>query len=172
MVFRVSIMAILFALPALALAQQQEQGMMDRIMNPNRDRSNPMGSKAFKSQPFSARQFGGAREYGGVKSATTKEFRTRSFFGIRNPWFGKKVYETRAAQELSRYVLSDKGFASRAVEPKEARDASKRAAGVDGAVDARDFLARGKSQGSLNNTYSSGPSLSLDEVRELLNRNR
>jgi hypothetical protein len=68
-------------------------------------------------------------------------------------------------------VLSDKAFASRAIESKSARDASKRASGVDGAVDARDFLARGKSQSSLNNTYQSGPTLSLDEVRELLNRN-
>lgn len=170
MVFRSLIVAILFAAPAFA--QQQEQGMMDRIMNPNRDKANPMGEKAFQSAPFAAQEFRGGREYTGVKSATTKEFGTRSFFGIRNPWFGKKVYETRAAAELTRYVLSDKEYASRAVESKAARDASKRAAGVDGAVDARDFLARGKSQGSLNNTYSSGPALSLDEVRELLNRDR
>lgn len=146
--------------------------MMDRIMNPNRDKTNPMGEKAFKAAPFAASEFRGSREYGDVKSASTKTYGTRTFFGIRNPWFGKKVYETRAAQELTRYVLSDKAFASRAVEAKAARDAGKRAGGVDGAVDTRDFLARGKSQGSLNNTYSSGPALSLDEVRELLNRNR
>lgn len=146
--------------------------MIDRIMNPKTDKANPMGDKGFKAAPFASSEFRGAREYGGVKSAATKEYGTRKFFGIRNPWFGKRVYETRAAQELTRYVLSDKSFASRAVEPKAARDAGKRAAGVDGAVDTRDFLARGKSQGSLNNTYSSGPALSLDEVRELLNRNR
>lgn len=146
--------------------------MMDRIMNPRVDKENPMGEKAFKAAPFSSREFQGAKGYGGVKSAGTKEFGTRSFFGIRNPWFGRKVYETRAAQELTRYVLSDKAFASRAVESKASRDAKKQAAGVDGAVDTRDFLARGKSQSSLNNTYSSGPALSLDEVRELLNRNR
>ena len=170
MLFRALVVAILFACPAIA--QQQEQGMMDRIMNPNRDRSNPMGEKAFKSAEFSAREFQGGREYSGIKSARTKEFGTRSFFGIRNPWFGKKVYETRAAQELTRYVLSGKSFASKNVEGKSAWDADKRAARTDGAVDTRDFLARGKSQGTLNNTYSSGPSLSLDDVRELLNRNR
>lgn len=170
MVFRALILAILFALPAAA--QQQEQSMMDRIMNPKADKANPMGEKAFKATPFASSEFRGAKAYGGVKEAQTKEFGTRSFLGIRNPWFGKKVYETRAAEELTRYVLSDKAFASRAVESKPARDAFKRAEGVDGAVDARDFLARGKSQGSLNNTYPSGPALSIDEVRELLNRNR
>ena len=170
MVFRALVVAILFALPAVA--QQQEQGMMDRIMNPKADKANPMGEKTFKATPCASSEFHGTKAYGGVKEARTKEFGTRSFLGIRNPWFGKKVFETRAAEELTRYVLSDKAFASRAVESKPARDASKRAAGVDGAVDARDFLARGKSQSSLNNTYQSGPTLSLDEVRELLNRNR
>jgi hypothetical protein len=170
MVFRSFVVAILFAVPALA--QEQEQKMMDRIMNPRVDKENPMGEKTFQAAPFSARQFQGAKEYGNVKSAESKEFRTRVFLGIRNPWIGQKVYQTKAGRELTRYVLSDKAFASRSVESKAARDGSKRAAGVDGAVDTRDFLARGKSQGSLNNTYSSGPALSLDEVRELLNRDR
>lgn len=170
MLFRVLSVAILFAVPAFA--QQQEQSMMDRIMNPRADKENPMGQKAFNATPFAAREFHGAKGYSGVKSAGTKEFGTREFFGIRNPWFGKKVYETEAAKELTRYVLSDKGFASRTVEPKASRDAKKRAAGVDGAVDAREFLARGKAQGSLNNTHSTGPALSINEVRELLNRDR
>jgi len=170
MLFRVLTVAILFAVPALA--QQQEQTMMERIMNPRADKENPMGEKEFNSAPFAASEFRGAKEYSGVKSAGTKAFRTREFFGIRNPWFGKKVYETQAARELTRYVLSDKAFASRAVAPKAARDAKKRAGGVDGAVDTREFLARGKAQGSINNTHSTGPALSIDEVRELLNRNR
>lgn len=170
MVLRALSVAILFA--ASASAQVQEQGMMDRIMNPNRDRTNPMGEKSFHATPFAARGFQGTRSYSGVKSASTKEFRTRSFLGIRNPWFGKKVYETQAARELTRYVLSDKSFASKAVEVKPSRDAAKRAGGLEGAVDTRDFLVRGKSQSTLDNTYPSGPSLSLDQVRELLNRDR
>jgi len=146
--------------------------MMDRIMNPRADKGNPMGEKTFSAAPFSAREFRGTREYANVKSASTKEYRTREFLGIRNPWFGKRIYQTRAAQELTRYVLSDKGFASRTVEAKASRDAAKRAVGVDGAVDAREFLARGKAQGALDTTHSAGPALSIDEVRELLNRNR
>jgi len=169
MVFRALIVAILFAVPAVA--QQQEQGMMDRIMNPNRDRANPMGEKAFSSSPFAASEFRGSREYGGLKSAPTKEYGTRIFFGVRNPWFGRRVFETRAAQELNRYVLSDKAYASRSVETKAAREAQKSAPKVDGAVDTRDFLARGKSQGSLNNNNPAGPALSIGEVRDLLNRN-
>jgi hypothetical protein len=165
------LLAMLFA--PLAAGQVQEQRMMDRIMNPRTDQANPMGDRTFTAAPFAARKFEGARDYRGVKAARTKEFATRKFLGIRNPWFGRKVYETEAARELTRYVLSDKAFASRAVEPKAAPEEGRSAPRVDGAIDTRQFLGRGKSQGSLNNTYAQGGApLSLDEVRELLNRNR
>jgi hypothetical protein len=103
---------------ATAAAQQQEQRMMDRIMNPDRDRSNPMGAKAFSAKPFEGREFQGAVEYTGVKAARTKEFTTREFLGIRNPWFGKRVYATEAARELNRYVLADRDYSSRSFETR------------------------------------------------------
>ena len=159
---------------ATAAAQQQEQRMMDRIMNPDRDRANPMGAKAFSAKPYEGRKFQGPGEYTGVKSARTKEFTTREFLGIRNPWFGKKVYATEAARELNRYVLADRGFGSRSVETRAARDEDKSALLRDttGADNARAFPARGKAQGSIDAAYPAGGALTLDEVRELLNRNR
>jgi len=156
-----------------AVAQQQEQRMMDRIMNPKVDQANPMGDKAFSATAFAAKKFEGGGEFHGVKAAKTKEYTTRKFLGIRNPWFGKKVYETDAARELTRYVLSDKEFASRAVEAKVAPEEGREALQLDGEIDARQFLGRGKSQAVLDQTYTQGGApLSLDEVRELLNRNR
>ena len=157
-----------------AVAQQQEQGMMNRILNPDRDRANPMGEKAFTGKPFEGRAFAGTGEYTGVKSARTKEFTTREFLGIRNPWFWKKVYSTEAARELHRYVLADRDYASRSVETRAAQDEGRKAATVNRTeVDGeRAFLGRGKSQDSINTTYPSGGALSIDEVRELLNRPR
>jgi len=171
MVGRVLILTMLFAAPIAA--QEQEQRMMDRIMNPKVDQANPMGDKAFSATAFSAKKFEAGGEYRGVKAAQTKEYTTRKFLGIRNPWFGTKVYETDAARELTKYVLSDKEFASRAVESKAAPEEGREALQFDGEIDARQFLGRGKSQAVLNQTYSQGGTpLSLDEVRELLNRNR
>ena len=148
--------------------------MMDRIMNPDRDRANPMGEKAFAGKPFEGREFRGTGEYTGVKSARTKEFTTREFLGIRNPWFGKKVYATEAARELNRYVLADRGYASRTVETGAVRDEGRSAyvANRTEADASRAFLGRGKAQGAIDTTYPSGGALSIDEVRELLNRNR
>ena len=95
MVIRALLLAMLFA--ASVHAQQQEQTMMDRITKPNMDQRNSMGEKAFSGAGYSTTQFRGAGTYNGIKNAQTKTFGTRVFLGIRNPWFGKKVYETSAA---------------------------------------------------------------------------
>ena len=172
MLGRLTLLAMIFA--ATAVAQQQEQRMMDRIMNPDRDRANPMGEKAFEAKPFEGRKFSETGEYTGVKSARTKEFTTREFLGIRNPWFGKKVYATDAARELNRYVLADRDYASRSVETSAARDEGRSAVLRDAteADNSRAFALRGKSQGSIDASYPSGGALTIEEVRELLNRNR
>jgi len=172
MVGRFLLLAMFFAGPLLA--QEQEQRMMERLLNPKADQANPMGDKAFSATAFSTRKFEAGEAFRGVKAARTKEYTTRKFLGVRNPWFGKKVYETEAARELTKYVLSDKEFASRAVESKAAPEEGREAIQFDReTIDTRQFLGRGKSQASLNQTYSQGGApLSLDDVRELLNRNR
>lgn len=148
--------------------------MLDRIMNPDRDRANPMGAKEFTSKPFEGRTFEGAGEFTGVKSARTKEFVTREFLGIRNPWFGKKVFATEGAADLHRYVVADREYSSRSVETRTVRDGGK-AAQVDNrteAVASRSYLGRGKAQGSIDTAYPSQGPMTVDEVRDLLNRPR
>lgn len=169
MVNRAILVAILFA--PLAVAQEQDQKMMNRIMNVDRTRANAMGAKQFETSAFAASEFRGG-EYAGVKSARTKEYRTRSFLGIPNPWFGKKVYQTQAARELTRYVLSDKAFSSRSFEAGAAPDANRAAAQSDRAAETRGFFGRGKSQAALDASRPAGAPLSLDQVREVLNRPR
>ena len=173
MLSRLISLAMIFA--ATAAAQQQEQRMMDRIMNPDRDRANPMGVKAFTAKPFEGREFEDSGEYTGVKAARSKEFTTREVLGIRNPWFGKKVYATEAARELNRYVLADRDYSSRSFETRAASDQDRAAPlrETTGGDNTREFLARGKAQGSIDAAYPSrGGALSVDEVRELLNRPR
>lgn len=172
MLSRLTWLAMIFA--ATAAAQQQEQRMMDRIMNPDRDRANPMGVKAFTAKPFEGREFQDGGEYTGVKAARTKGFTTREFLGIRNPWFGKRVYTTEAARDLNRYVLADRDYSSRSFETRAAVDEGRSAPlrEATGDENTREFLARGKAQGSIDAVNPSGGSLTIDEVRELLNRPR
>jgi hypothetical protein len=165
---------MLFSCASAVFAQQQEQKMLDRIMNPDRDRANPMGEKAFTSKPFEGREFRGTGEFTGIKTARTKEFVTREFLGVRNPWFGKKVYATEEAKDLHRYVVADRDYASRAVETRAVND-SEKAARIDSRTEAeagRAFLGRGKAQAAISAQNPSQGPLTVDEVRELLNRPR
>ena len=111
---------MLFA--SVAVAQQQEQRMIDRLLNPDPSKVNSMGSKSFDTRPYEGAKYDGVRDYAGVKSAQTKEFSTREFLGIRNPWLGKKVFATEAARDLNRYVLADKVYETKAVESPAARE--------------------------------------------------
>jgi hypothetical protein len=156
-------------------AQEQDQRMMDRILNPNREKANDMSGKVFEGRDFSGKTFSTGDGYTGVRSAHAKEFHTREFLGIKNPWFGKKVHETGvASQGMHRYLLGDRSYATRDVPVKGAAGMDREAALNDrtSIATSRTYLARGKAQGSIDQQYPSTGPLSIDEVRELLNRNR
>ncbi len=172
MLIRLAVLAMLFA--ASATAQKQEKSMMERFFNPDMDLQSSFAGKSFAGRSFASREFRGADGYAGVKSAETKEFATRKFLGIRNPWFGKKVYETDSARDLRRYALADRGYATKSVEAKSSRDAGRQApaSGKTEADATRSFLGRGKSQDSLSTSNPTGGALSMDEVRDILNRSR
>jgi hypothetical protein len=161
---------------ASAPAQEQDQRMMDRILNPDRERKNEMSGKSFEGREFSGKKFSTGDGYTGVKSVQSKEFNTRTFLGIKNPWFGKKVHETSAAsQGMHRYLLGDRSYATREVPVRGVAGTDRQAAVNDrtSVQASRAYLARGKAQGAIDQQFPSttGP-LSIDEVRELLNRNR
>lgn len=167
----------------VAMAQQQESKMIERILNLDPKKANTtFKGKEFETTAYRARDFQGTRAYADVKDARTKAFATRSFFGIRNPWFGKKVFQTKAAQELTKYVLSDKSFSSRGIETRQAPGADRTDALTGRAVATRPYLGReaellrrgndGRVKDAYDSPYPSGGTMSIDEVRELLNRPR
>jgi len=75
---------------------------------------------------------------------------------------------------VRRYAAADREYTSRAVETRAVRD-GERAADVRNKTEAeagRSFLGRGKSQDAITAAYPSQGALTIDEVRELLNRPR
>lgn len=146
---------------------------MERLLNPQMERDFTLNEKAFNATPYASRSFQTAGSYSGVREVSRpQEFGTRSFLGIRNPWFGKKVYQTQAARDLTRYVLSDRAYATQTVEPTAAPEARRAVPTSRGEIYARDYVVQGRSQAAISAQHSGGAPLSLDEVRELLNRNR
>jgi len=164
------------AFPALLAAQEQDRKLLDRIQRPDMELSNPMQKKAFTGGGgVQIREAPIAREFAGTKQASVKEFATRSFFGIKNPWFGNRSFESKQAPLFARGGLSnlDQPYRVSDARIREYPAAGKQAALGDSTVPVRPFLGRGGAQGSLEQISDKvKKEMTIDEVRELLNKPR
>jgi hypothetical protein len=177
---------------ATAFAQQQEQGLIERIdakgklaiqSMDGRSKSNPalasdLSNKGFTTSSASMKTFS-TSSFGGVKSAPIKTFETRSFFGVKNPWFGKKVFDTYASTATSRTAgEGNKKFQTEAFAVSE-YDKSSRKDLVDANTlpsqdtKPRPYLVQPKAEGGVSRfTENLHKDLSIDDVRDLLNKGR
>ena len=183
--------ACLLALAASAApAQQQEQGLLDRIDNKGKrallamDGSSKMdpsltsslGKQRFGATSAEVKAFG-TSSFGGLKSASVKSYGTRSFLGVRNPWFGKKIFDTyastaggRSARESSQ-AFDTRKFAVNDFAPGTKPDLADAATTVPTAAQPRPFVVVPKAQGGVDRfTQNVHKDLSIDDVRDLLNK--
>ncbi len=164
------------AVPSLLLAQEQDRKLLERIQRPDMELANPMQKKSFEGgDGVLIRESPMARAYPGTKDAAAKEFAgTRSFFGIRNPWFGNRVYEAREAPLMARGGGNpDAAYPVRDAKTGDYRDSSQKAALGDSTAQVRPFLVPGAAQGALDQISDKiRKEMTIDEVRELLNKPR
>lgn len=157
--------AFLFALATASYAQQQERKLVERLLSPDTKLSNSDQNKTFN---------GGTEAP--TRSASTKTFDvsdkklTKTFVADRQAptsTFSARNYTTKSATVPT--SVPGKGF-----ETKRARDVStnahstKKYATQDFAGN-RPFLGQGKNQKAL---HAQDRPLTIDEVRELLNKNK
>lgn len=166
------------AFPVLLGAQEQERKLLDRIQRPDMELTNPMQSKSFAGGGgMKIREAAVAKtSFDGTKTAPMKEFAgTRSFLGIKNPWFGNRVFETKTA------ALSGLGGPEKLNSKFPVRDASVggfsdsgKSADINSAdVELRPFLVRGDSQGAIEQISDRiHKEMTIDDIRELLNKPR
>jgi hypothetical protein len=165
------IFALLVGAIASAQAQQQEQKLIDRLLKPNMALENKSYDKQFVA--------GGATV---DKKARTKTFyvserRAEKKFVTGN--FATASFSTRSS---SRYQHAKANLDSRNTVPNSdavhptlgysgvrAAPESDKAAAVSEFSGSRPFLVRGKSQKSLS---AQDRPLTIDQVRELLNKNK
>lgn len=158
-------------------AQQQEQGLTQRMSaQPNMQQVNPMQNQAYAAGAYGTKTFA-ANNYAGVKDASTRTYETRSFLGIKNPWFGRKVFATddnRLAKRSARE--GGETFATETYAVREfgrSRPATENTQPVAAAAAPRPYLVPGKTQGALDRfTENLQKDLTVDDVRELLNKGR
>ncbi|MEI6492561.1 MAG: hypothetical protein WCO94_08430, partial [Verrucomicrobiota bacterium] len=104
--------ALLFTSLASGFPQTQEAKLVDRIMKPNMEKANPLRNKAFSGTtavPLRSSPAVG-QTFQGVRDATVKDFSTRSFLGLKNPWFGSRVFSTKAESQMSAYDVKQASF--------------------------------------------------------------
>lgn len=166
------ILALLGSGLGLAQAQEQERKLLDRVLKPDMSLQSDLQKKQFVP--------GGAVE---TKQARTKWFflRKRSpekeFAGVRN--YDAKTFATQQSRfAASRADVSTRSQLQKMSEPypapgyggvKAAGDGTRRVSTSEFANSTRPFLVRGKSQKALS---QQDKQLTIDEVRELLNKNK
>lgn len=157
---------------SIAQAQEQERKLVDRLLSPDTSLANPAQTKKFTADrtstdkkanvgTFYIQQKPSPKSF----STTTRDFRagqfhSRSFAG------GQNSANASSRSEIANAQHSVSTSSARGV--RETHDARK-------VVDShnysgeRPFLDRGKSQKSLDRH---NPPMTIDEVRELLNKNK
>ena len=166
----------LLAATMAAHAQMQEQGLKERLGKWDPTQVSSFQNKNFGGSTFATKNFT-ANTYGGVKSAPIKAFETRSFLGIKNPWFGKRVFDTyasrvtdRSASEAEKKYQTD-AFAVGEYAKAGQKDLVDASVVVPNAAQPRPYLTPPKTPGVMDQfTGNLHKDLTIDDVRELLNK--
>lgn len=166
------------AWPATLGAQEQERKLLDRIQRPNTELTNPMQGKSFLGGGGVEMKEAavGRGAFAGVKSAPMKEFAgTRSFLGIKNPWFGNRVFETKSASLTGGGGLGklDAAYPVRDALTREFPGSEKKVKLNSEGIPLRPFLVSGEAQASFEQlTEKVHKEMTIDDIRELLNKPR
>lgn len=167
---------LLLAVPPLH-AQEQEKKLLDRIQRPDMQLASPLQAKAFsgvsgvgmKTSSFAN------KTHGTSQSGMIRDFPgTRSFLGIKNPWFGQRSYEAKSALLSSRLGLDiSETYALKSAATDSFSGLTKKANTTKQPVSTKPFLVQGEAQGSLQQISDKvKKQMTIDDVRELLNKPR
>jgi hypothetical protein len=163
--------ALLLAALCCLRAQDQERKLVDRLLRPDMTLQNSEQKKKFTADGTSIKKKANvgtfyvhknpnSKTFSGTREFSTQQARSRQFHGSRSAFEtsspqavenSRLAYATQTARGSRNASQSDKKVSSRAY------------------AENRPFLNQGKSQKSLNR--QSTP-LTIDQVRELLNKNK
>jgi len=163
---RLSLLGLAFlALATASYAQEQERKLVDRLLSPNTKLANPDQNKKFAggseaptrsaaTKSFYVSEKNLSKTFVSDRSAPTTSFRTRNYStqaAVMPTLPPTRTYQTKQARDISPSAYSTKKYATRDFGGN------------------RPFLEQGKSQKAL---HAQDRPLTIDEVRELLNKNK
>lgn len=172
---RHALRAILLLTAALsAHAQEQERKLIDRIMRPDTALQANEQTRGFY-QGKSSVQDKTARTgtFYSPNRVQQKEFNTRAYHDGKGYWDGSMKYETKEADTKPKFLgifPLVKRHETKTAETNAARESDRAYAARD--YNTREFRVRGTAQGAINAEQEKNKGMSMDQVRELLNKNK
>lgn len=171
------IASLLLASLVSGFSQTQEVKLVDRIMKPNMEMGNPMQGKSFSETSAVKLRNSPASSHGfyDIKDAMMKDFPfTRSFLGLKNPWFGGKVYTTKETAMLSKYDVKKAGAGfDKSTDVSGYYAATKEASLGSPVVPLSTFVPKPGAPGAVSRISDKiNEEMTIDEVRDLLNKPR
>jgi hypothetical protein len=168
--FAVSV--VLAILVCCACGQDQERKLIDRLLKPDMALQNDAQNKRFTSDrsasmnkqasagSFYIHQQTSSKNFSGTRDFATSPFNSQAYHG------GRSAYETSSQQTIANSQFAHANHTASSVRdaPQSGKKIASRAY-----AGSRPFLDEGKSQKSLN--QKNAP-LTIDQVRELLNKNK
>ena len=157
-----------------ARAQQQESGLLDRIEHPDRTLKNSMADKQFSTSSSVSGKQAEVRPFIFGRSST---FRTGDGTYNTRPFRGKNSFRTdayathTAATGNQGFSQTNKSFDTKSVDVHADRAANKAAPVQAYAQGEKPFLGRGTRQDTIDELRKQ-KDLTIDQVRELLNKNK
>jgi len=163
---------------ACCLAQQDDKKLLQRVTaKPDMSLINPMNEKKFYGGGFFLnKKTAGLSKFMHDQKLSTEKYRNvRSFLGLRNPWFGKMVYDSNQANLWSKTLVinADKKIPVESAQTQKFYPAEKKAARREEPVKTSAYLGQGSAQGSLDQLSDKiDKNMTIEQVREILNKNR
>ena len=163
---------LIFAALPFVRGQEQESKLVDRLLKPDMTLQNDAQNKKFMGDgsasinkramvgTFYVHQKPRSKNFAGARDFSTTQFNSQTYRG------GRSAYEVSSQQTMTNSQSAYANETARGVRnaPQSGKKVASRAyAGT------RPFLGEGKSQKSLN--QQNAP-LTIDQVRELLNKNK
>jgi hypothetical protein len=163
---------------ACCFAQQDEKKLLERVLaKPDMSQINPMNGKKFDSGGFLVKKAAsGSSSFLHTQKASTEKYaNVRSFLGIKNPWIGRKVYESNRASVWSKSSIRNKdtGYPVESASAGKFHEGERSASRPEQPFRASPYLAQGSAQGRLDQLSEQiDKNMTIEQVREILNKNR
>ena len=154
----------------------EKKGLMDRVMNPDRNAPSAFQGKEFHPEGEFRGKTYKTGEYATGVAGEKQSFLTKPFAGIRDALFGKKDAVLKDLpdryREDSRY--SGKSYGSKDYATKDFSQSSKTAKEAGATFETRQASVKGVTQGAFDNNpdlrEAVKKGLSIDDIRKLLNK--